>query len=148
MKLVNWFRGNPQRGVLPPPPPPLSLLTADVQSETGMLPVVGTSHYQPALRDLLDQHPERQARVIVACELDNAHDPNAVIVKDTNHRPLGYLPHNVAAPLCKRLALAGDSVLCPAELQGGTADDPTVRLTVDGAPLREQLAAQAPRTSQ
>jgi hypothetical protein len=141
MKMLNWLRGNPKRGVLPPAPPPLSLITVEVQSASGMLPVVGEPYYQPALRDLLSHHPARQVLVAVECELDNAHDPNAVVVKDFNHnRMLGYLPRNVAADLGKRLALTGQPIICPAEIHGGEGDTALVSLSVDGAVLRERLA--------
>jgi hypothetical protein len=143
MKLLNWIRGNSKRGVLPPAGPPLSLITAEVPSATGMLPVVGESHYQSALRDLLNHHPDRKVLVAVECELDNAHDPNAIVVKDANHhRTLGYLPRNIATDLCKRVALAGHPILCPAELQGGEDDTPNIGLAVDGAFLNERLAPQ------
>jgi hypothetical protein len=142
MKLLNWIRGNPKRGVLPPAPPPISLITVEVQNANGMLPVVGESHYQPALQALLSQHPDRKVLVAVACELDNAHDPNAIVVKDDHNRTLGYLPHNLATDLCKRLALAGHPVICPAEIDGGKDDNPNIGLTVDGAFLKDQLAAR------
>ena len=148
MKLLNWFRGNPKRGVLPPPPPPISLMTVEVQSATGMLPVVGESHYQPALQALLSHHPDRKVLVAVDCELDNAHDPNAIVIKDFNHnRTLGYLPRNIATDLCKRMALANHPIICPAELHGGEDDKPSIGLTVDGAFLKERLA-EAPKQSE
>jgi hypothetical protein len=141
MRLLNLFRGNPQRGVLPPAPPPLSLITVEVQNANGMLPVVGESHYQDALGELLKRHLDRKVLVVVECELDNAHDPDAIVVKDPIQRhTLGYLPRNIAKDFCKRLALGGRPIICPGELHGGEGDAATIGLTIDGALLRERLA--------
>lgn len=105
----------------------------------GWLAVVGESYRQDELRVFLSEHPERTALVMVRCEPENEHDPKAVVILTaTEDARLGYLPRDVARDLNRRLAATG-AVLCPAKIHGGTADKPSIGLTIDGAFLRRSF---------
>lgn len=95
----------------------------------GYIRVVGESHYQDALKDLLvTAHPNRIVTVGVEREPDNPLDPKAIRVFDpTTGRTLGHLPRGTTG--FARL-LKEHSIECHAELKGGTPDKPSIGIVL------------------
>lgn len=104
--------------------------TSRDDDEPEFFPVVGESYRQPALLQLLADHPDRGVIVLVAAEPENTHDPNAVAIRTLFDEPLGYLPRDIAKQFAYRVGLVGP-LSCPAKLHGGTPDRPSVGIVVN-----------------
>lgn len=97
--------------------------------------VVGESHYQPALQQLLARYPDRAVSVLLQPEPTNPYDSNAVAVLDSASRDtLGYLRRDVAKDYQAAIAAFGE-IECPGWLIGGEDAKPTVGVTLDFAPV-------------
>lgn len=95
----------------------------------GYVRVVGESHYQDALRDLLQRAaPGRIVEVGVEREPSNQFDPNAIRLFDpAAGRTLGYLPRGTTGFV--RL-LRDHAIKRHAELTGGTLGKPSIGLVL------------------
>lgn len=87
--------------------------------------VVGESHYQDALTEVVGAPPTRWNEVMVTaslvCETNNRHDPMAVAVC-VNGRQVGYLRAEYARAFHERLKrrrIAGQTTHCGALVRGG-----------------------------
>lgn len=133
--------------VAAPPLPPLTKPPPDAPRVKGpVLPpyhavgsgefdheIVGESHYQPALREVvrpgLADGKVVRLKAALWPEPDNPHDSDAVRV-EIGTRPVGYLPRDAAAEWVAMLArsdMAGKGVAVDAEIRGGfTRDDGSI----------------------
>lgn len=91
----------------------------------GVPDVVGESHYQPALKSMLDRGG-RMVGVFFVCDPTNVHDKNAVAVVGGD-QVLGYLGREDAKRWKPELArLRRDTCLAPAQLLGGEPGKPSI----------------------
>jgi hypothetical protein len=91
--------------------------------------IVGEVGYQECLRSLLDDLG-RSVVVSLVPEPENAHDANAVAVVITE-RTVGYLSDGVARRYGEFLRARSTPVRCPAVLEGGRWDVPTIHVVLD-----------------
>jgi hypothetical protein len=96
--------------------------------------IVGESHYQTALRDVLGslgRNEECQAELL--CEDNNPYDSNAVAVFIRGHK-VGYLSREVA-PVYRAIIRKGGfgraTGKCRARLFGGTKSKPSIGVWID-----------------
>jgi HIRAN domain len=89
--------------------------------------VVGESHYQDVLRQMLASAP--RASVTIEGEPTNPQDKNAVRIANEAGETIGYLAKGHYTQL-KQIARARP-VQCWAELRGGTPDKPSVGIVLD-----------------
>ena len=94
--------------------------------------VVGESHYQEALRDILDNEG-REFTATLEAEPDNQHDSNAVKVCGPDGETLGYLPRAMARR-CQESIVATGGVECEAKLFGGTRQKRSIGVWLDWEP--------------
>ena len=95
------------------------------------LAVVGESNYLDTLLDararlMIDDEGDRVLPVRLECEPTNRHDPNAVRVATIAGDTIGYLSRDDAEDYCEVLTALGGSVICKAELRGGTPGKPHI----------------------
>jgi hypothetical protein len=95
----------------------------------GYIGVVGESHYQDALKNLMaTAQPSRIVTVGVAREIDNPFDPKAIRVFDpATGNTLGYLPRGTTGFV---KLLREHSIERHAELTGGTTQKPSIGLVL------------------
>jgi hypothetical protein len=107
----------------------------DLEASSGnfYLEIVGESHYQDVLRELLIEDTEF-TQVNVECEPTNKFDPDAVRISVPGGRTIGYLARNVAAEYCEvisEIEASGRRVTCFGKLFGGHDDKPSIGVWID-----------------
>ncbi len=132
------------------PPPDLDVAVSITQKVRvdgdDFLAVVGESHYQDALRRLLESAPDRRVAVTLAPEPENQFDPAAVAVLASGGDKVGYLARDLAGRWQHALLKLGPQP-CLAQLHGGTSDKPHIGIVLQFGELRQALAAvPRPRT--
>lgn len=108
----------------------------DFSTSSGLLRVVGESHYQQSLRNaraaISDPEPVFWASLIP--EPDNPYDPNAVKVTIDPFGTVGYLARESARRYGPLIAAARPVVVrCPCKLTGGIGDKHLLGAVVDVA---------------
>lgn len=95
-----------------------------------MMPIVGESHYQQAIRAAVRGRHDDNGGIYVSAEFhlepSNPHDPNAVRI-DVAGRTVGYIARELAVDLGPRLrALSAEGLqpVCHARVFGGGPDKP------------------------
>ena len=96
--------------------------------------VIGTTHYQEALKRLLAAAPGRHFRVSLVPDRGDSFDPDAVAVLDAAGTTLAYLPAEDAASYGRVLAelrTRGIEPVCRARLVGGGIEGSALDLRLD-----------------
>jgi hypothetical protein len=110
----------------------------DIDASSGdfNLAIVGESHYQDVLRQLLTSTAQSGGifAVAVQCEPNNKFDSNAVRVSTADDRTIGYLARDVAPHYCDavgEIETAGYRITCFGKLAGGDDGRPSIGVWID-----------------
>jgi hypothetical protein len=96
--------------------------------------VIGTTHYQEALKRLLAAAPGRHFTVRLVPVPEDPYDPHAIAVHDATGATLAYLPAEDAPSYGRVLAeldARGVDLVCPAKLVGGKSEGSTLDVRLD-----------------
>jgi hypothetical protein len=97
--------------------------------------VVGTSHYQDAIKTESGDADNRQFTVHVLREPDNPSDPGAVRIATPDGQTIGYLPKRggsrLVGPAIDVAAAQGIVIACDAQAYGGDRSTPTIGVGIN-----------------